>query len=183
MKTKKVHVASCQRDGNWWFVEVNGLRGGFTQAKRLDQVEPMAREVISLLLKVPEDSFDVEVTPILPAGASLSVANALRFRANSVAIQEKASLGLNLAATRLAALGLPIRDIGTILGVSHQRISQLLSTPLAKPREVKVAPRSKRALKGSRRHAPTRRRAATRATTARSVVAKRVVRRRPKHNA
>jgi len=42
-------------------VQVEEL-GVFTQARRLDRVEFMARDAIALLLDVPPDSFDVTVT-------------------------------------------------------------------------------------------------------------------------
>lgn len=51
----------AQRDGSWWAITVPELDGVFSQARRLDRVEYMARDVISLMLEVPADSFDVDV--------------------------------------------------------------------------------------------------------------------------
>ncbi|WP_405105727.1 hypothetical protein OG559_19495 [Micromonospora sp. NBC_01405] len=35
------------RSGNWWSISVPGLRGVHSQARRLDQVEDMAREYVT----------------------------------------------------------------------------------------------------------------------------------------
>lgn len=40
------------RSGGWWAITVPELPGVFSQARRLDQVEPMAREAIAFLLDV-----------------------------------------------------------------------------------------------------------------------------------
>jgi len=125
--TRKTYVARCERDGNWWVVEVEGLRGGVTQAKRLDQVEAVVREVVGLLRNVPEDSVDVRVEPILGGDLSPEVTSVLQLREEANAIQERASSAMQAAVSGLAARHLSLRDIGTILGISHQRAAQLLT--------------------------------------------------------
>ena len=62
---RTLYTARAQRDGNWWTISVAGLPGALTQVRRLDQAEAMTREVIALVLDVPEDSFDVQVVPDL----------------------------------------------------------------------------------------------------------------------
>ena len=58
---------TAERDGRWWLVRVPEVPAAFTQARRPDQVEAMAREVIALLLDVPEDAFDLRLEPVVPA--------------------------------------------------------------------------------------------------------------------
>lgn len=67
MKRRQRYNALCTREGNWWAIDVPGVPGVHTQAKRLDQAEAMARYAVALMLEVPPDSFDVEVTPVLDA--------------------------------------------------------------------------------------------------------------------
>ena len=43
------------RSGNWWSITVPELPGVFSQVKRLDQVEAMAREAIAMMLEVDTD--------------------------------------------------------------------------------------------------------------------------------
>ena len=52
--------------GDWWAISVPEVKGAFSQARRLDQVEGMAREAIALILDVDRQSFDIEVLPDLP---------------------------------------------------------------------------------------------------------------------
>ena len=117
------------RSGGWWAITVPALDGVFSQAKRLDQVEDRAREAISLMLDVDEDDvgdLDVVVTP--PA----RVADLLGALEASVAAADEATR--TAVATRreiaelLRAEGLPLRDVGELIGVSHQRLSQLLTS-------------------------------------------------------
>jgi predicted RNase H-like HicB family nuclease len=117
------------RSGGWWAITVPSLDGVFSQAKRLDQVEDSAREAISLMLDIDENdvgALDIVVTP--PARA----AELLRALEVSVAAADEATR-LAVATRRevaelLRAEGLPLRDVGELIGVSHQRVSQLLAS-------------------------------------------------------
>ncbi|MGN9774624.1 hypothetical protein ACTMS0_02395 [Micromonospora sp. H33] len=42
------------------------IKGLFSQARRLDQVEEMAREAVALMLDIDPNSFDIDVQPDLP---------------------------------------------------------------------------------------------------------------------
>ncbi len=79
---KPSYRATARREGRWWFVQVPGEQGLYTQVRRLDQAEAMIREVISLVRHVPEDSFDVVVDPDLDSlgGVREAVEAALRER-------------------------------------------------------------------------------------------------------
>lgn len=64
MKTYRVEVEHGER---WWIVSVPEVPGAHTQARHLREVEAMAREVVALMLEVPEDSFDLDVEIEIPA--------------------------------------------------------------------------------------------------------------------
>jgi predicted RNase H-like HicB family nuclease len=119
--------ATATRDGRWWFIRVPHEPGLYTQVLRLDHAEAMLREVIALMLEVPEDSFDVVVEPDLDSLGDLRAlieASRLRRREATLA-QEAASRTTRDAVNRLRASGLTSRDVGTLLGVSVQRVSQV----------------------------------------------------------
>jgi predicted RNase H-like HicB family nuclease len=61
------YTARARRSGEWWAVQIVELDHVFTQARRLDQVEAMARDAVALTLEVAPDSFDITVVPVLPA--------------------------------------------------------------------------------------------------------------------
>ena len=124
---RPTYGVKAARSGRWWAIEVPELRGVHSQARRLDQVEPMAREAIALMLEVPEDSFDVVVQPDLSSLGGLrdAVEAALRERERAAAAQDAASTAMRHAVSEIRASGYTSRDAGMLLGVSNQRISQI----------------------------------------------------------
>jgi predicted RNase H-like HicB family nuclease len=122
---RETYTATAVRDGGWWAIEVPALPGVFTQARRLDQAEAMVRDVVSLWLHVPGDSFDVGIEPMLGPVADL-VREAIVARQASEQAERQASASMLMAATTLVDSGLTLRDTGTILNVSYQRIQQIV---------------------------------------------------------
>jgi predicted RNase H-like HicB family nuclease len=124
---KPTYTAVAARSGRWWGIEVQELRGVHSQARRLDQVESMAREAIALMLSVSKDSFDVAVEPDLNSlgGVREAVETALRERERASVAQEAASTAMRHAVSEIRASGYTSRDAGMLLGVSNQRISQI----------------------------------------------------------
>lgn len=119
--------ATARRDGRWWFVQVPGEQGMYTQVRRLDQAEAMIREVVSLVRQVPEDSFDVVVEYDLDSLGAVreAIDAALRGRERANAAQDAASTAMRHAVSEVRASGYTSRDAGLLLGVSNQRISQI----------------------------------------------------------
>lgn len=129
---RKTYTAQCRRVGDWWAINVLDVPRVHTQARRLDQVETMARDAIALLLDVPEGSFDVVVKPILPRPLQVEVQRVRRLREKAVSVQREATSASADAVLDLAAKGhLSVRDIGRILGISHQRVDQIARTKAA----------------------------------------------------
>jgi predicted RNase H-like HicB family nuclease len=126
MVVKPTYTALAQRDGTWWAIRVVELRGVFSQAKRLDRVEYMARDAIALLLEVDPGSFDVVVREHLDAKTRQVVEEAVQARDEALERQRIATTKSREAARTLHRQGLPQRDIGRLLKLSHQRVAQLL---------------------------------------------------------
>ena len=57
---KTTYRAKVIKDGSFWFIQLPSLENVFTQARNLDEIDLMTRDVISLMLEIPEDSFDLE---------------------------------------------------------------------------------------------------------------------------
>ena len=65
-----VYRVDTERSGRWWAITVPELRGVFSQARRRDEVERMARDAIALYLDVALDSFEVDVHEVAASRAA-----------------------------------------------------------------------------------------------------------------
>ena len=125
---RHTYTVIAERSNGWWAITVPELRGVFSQARRLERVEYMARDAIALLLDVPPDSFDVVVREELDPEVERVVADAIEARSEAEARQRAAASKSREAVQTLDRLGLPQRDIGRLLHLSHQRVAQLLAS-------------------------------------------------------
>ena len=125
---RQTYTAIAERSHGWWAITVPELPGVFSQARRIERVESMARDAISLLLDVPADSFDVVVREALDPEVEAVVAEAIQARSEALDRQRVAAATSREAVRALDRLGLPQRDIGRLLHLSHQRVAQLLAS-------------------------------------------------------
>ena len=126
MAKVKRFTVHARRIGGWWALDVEGLSGGHTQVRRIDQAEAMARDAISGVLDIAPGSFEVVVAPEVPAAVRTLVDQATTARSQAADAQEAAAQLTRDAARRLVQEGLSVRDAGALLGVSHQRVAQLV---------------------------------------------------------
>ncbi len=120
------YTATCHRSGRWWAIEIPEVaEGAYTQARRLDDVEHMVRDLLSLMLEVPEDSFRVVVKPELGPELDATVDRARRARERADGAQREAAEANTAAVTALLGLSLSMREAGQLLGLSHQRVAQI----------------------------------------------------------
>ena len=124
MEVKRLR-ATARRSGGWWAFEVLGVGGAFGQARRLEQVPDTAREVAAMMLDVPEEAVVIELEPLLDEDLRQWVDEARRRRAQAELATAAALLGAVLAVHHLREMGLADRDTADLLGISHQRVSQL----------------------------------------------------------
>jgi predicted RNase H-like HicB family nuclease len=126
MKVYRVQVA---REGKWWMVAVPEI-DGLTQARRLSEAERMAKDYIAVTLNIPRDSFDVNVTVEKVDGVDVaSVLDVItEDRETARRLEREAGEKAERLAKELKSHGVPLRDVGTILRVSHQRAHQLVNS-------------------------------------------------------
>lgn len=128
--SRTTYTVRAYRSGNWWAIEVPQVPGALSQARRLDQVEEMARDAISIVLEVDDDSFDVAVQPDLPESMAELTEAVDQLRADAEQAEARLRQTRRRAIDALLAEGLPQRDVGALLHLSHQRVSQLLREPV-----------------------------------------------------
>lgn len=120
-------TARVQRSGDWWAVTVTEVDGVFTQAKRLEQVPEMVADAVATMLgDIGPKDVEVAVVPDLSEGVSATVADAQAKAVAARAATQEASRAMREAVDALRrGERLTARDTARILGISHQRVSQL----------------------------------------------------------
>lgn len=118
------HV-TAEIDGRFWLVRVLELDRA-TQARSARQVVAMAKDLIQLM--TGEESPDVELTYLLPDAVQAHLSRAETLRADEARARADAAYEIRQAAKTLHETGVPLRDVGTVLGVSHQRAHQLVKS-------------------------------------------------------
>jgi transcriptional regulator with XRE-family HTH domain len=120
------HVTvTAERSGTWWVLEC-AESGSVSQSKRLSQVDAEMREAIAYQLGIPIDQFEIDLEIIPPQEYRELAAVADRLRDQAETASREAALVYRRAARTLAEQKLSVREIGTVMGISHQRAHQLL---------------------------------------------------------
>jgi hypothetical protein len=124
----KTYQAAVSRDGKWWMIAVPEV-DGVTQARRLADVEQMARELIAVTLgtKISEVAVEIEYQDIAGTAVNHDLALIRREKAEAARLEQDAARRTSDLVRALVAEGIPLRDIGQMLGVSFQRVHQLAS--------------------------------------------------------
>jgi predicted RNase H-like HicB family nuclease len=126
------YTARARRSGAWWAIDIPELPGVYSQARRLDRVEAMARDAIALFIDVDPATLEIRVETNLPSDLRRDVDALGRLRAESDRLQAESSGAMRQLTYELLGRGLSVRDAAVILGISHQRVSQLAQ---AEPRQ------------------------------------------------
>lgn len=120
------YVADCEWDGYNWVATVAGMPGAVTQAKRLELVAERVVEVVKLMTGDSIGPDQVVLHTHLARNLDDGADEIRRLREELGAIQATLATKQPRLIKALRRQGLTVRDIGTIVGVSHQRVQQVL---------------------------------------------------------
>lgn len=124
MTARKAYTAVYRLEDDSWIVEVKGLKGCQTHGRSFQQAQARIREALSVWLDTPANSLAItDRVPAELAELALRVATA---RSDAERAGQRAQRTTLAAVHRLAKLGLSRRDTAALLGLSHQRVQQLL---------------------------------------------------------
>jgi predicted RNase H-like HicB family nuclease len=130
--TSETYTVVARRSGDRWAITVRELPGVFTQARRLDEIADTAKEAIGLFLELDPADVSVDVKLDLPDGLTEDL-DALR-EAREAARRANEQLAVKQARVveGLSRRGrLSLREVAAMLGISHQRVAQILEEPNA----------------------------------------------------
>lgn len=121
------YTATASREGRWWIVTVPAV-DGVTQARRLADVDEMARSLVAVTLDVAVEDVTIDLSVAAVDGVEVEAElTAIRDeRAQAAALERDASSRAQRLARDLVAQDVSLRDVGAILGLSHQRVHQLV---------------------------------------------------------
>lgn len=124
MKTYDINVT---REGKWWMIEIPEI-DGLTQARRVSEIEDMARSFIAVDTDTPISEVAIRVGGIKVGELGDIAARARRIVKKREEIEAAAVVAqrdLAELARALTEAEVPVRDSATLLDVSPQRVSQL----------------------------------------------------------
>lgn len=125
-KTPRTYHAEVRRAGKYWAVYVPEVER-WTQARHLRELDAMTEDLIELMTGAKAGTFSVDYDIELPETVRGNLARAEQLRAESAQAQAAAAAEVRAAARELRQSGLPLRDVGQLLGISHQRAHQLIA--------------------------------------------------------
>ena len=131
-KSVNTYTVKYKRDStDWWVATVTDVRGCHTQGRTIEQARRRIREALSLFVDNAEEAEFIEDI-ILPGNAKalLKQVHSTRKRAEEEASKLQSSTA-KAARVLTKDLGVSVRDAGELLGLSHQRVQQLLTSSLS----------------------------------------------------
>jgi hypothetical protein len=124
---KREFTSSARKDGRWWVVQCDQHPGAISQVARLDQAQEHQREAVAFVAGVSQEVIAVTVRTVLDPAITIELEQADRLRRQAESAAGLSAQRRRHAALAMKAAGLTVRDIGTVLRVSHQRAHQLVS--------------------------------------------------------
>ena len=128
MSRTKNYVAVLERDreSDAWLVHIKGIEACHTYGRTLRQAESRIREALGAWLDREPD--ELVITPEWPTELMRLASEVSQTRNTAEKASHEAAAKTARAARRLERMGLSRRDTADVLGISHQRVQQLLAS-------------------------------------------------------
>jgi predicted RNase H-like HicB family nuclease len=123
----KYRVQVERDESGAWNARVLDVPGYHTYGRTLQQLRGRVREALSLWV-TDADTAELDFDVRLPAALRSRVRSVTAVRQKAARAQEEAQKGLASAARELTVkFGLSLRDAADLMGLSHQRVQQLVA--------------------------------------------------------
>lgn len=125
----KTYTGRLEReDDGRWTVELEEEPRVHTWGKTVGQALARTREAAALWFQTDEDHIELVPRAVLPKTTERTVEQARQAREQARTADRVALEQTRKAAVALTSRGISMRDAAAILGISHQRVHQLLTT-------------------------------------------------------
>ena len=142
---KRVTVTYERDEDGWWVATANEIAGCHTQGRSIGQARQRFIEALGLFVDRPERVSLLEDVQ-LPATARRAVEASLEARAKADEGHRLAQDSTQKAVETLTSeLAMSVRDAGELLGLSHQRVQQLVRTQRGRGQPTKHVRKARRA--------------------------------------
>jgi predicted RNase H-like HicB family nuclease len=132
----KSYVVRYERDATgWWVASISSVKGCHTQGRSIQQARKRIREALGLFIS---NASDVELIDDihLPVHALKLVKQTIENRrAADIASSNLMKAQIKAAEMLTRTLGVSVRDAGEILGISYQRVAQILPQTIEKKKK------------------------------------------------
>lgn len=125
MRKRTLRVVLERDETNWWTATVPEVPGCLTQGRTIEQAMRRIREALELF-DVQADGVELQEQVLLPPKVQRAIDQSQAARKRAEQEQARAQSALRATVKLLGELGLSVRDAGKLLGLSHQRIQQIL---------------------------------------------------------
>ena len=127
MAEVKTYHAEVTRDGRFWLIRIPEI-GRSTQALHYKDVPTMASELTEIMDGIGSEDYDLRLKVKLPSSVEDHLARAEVPREESDRKKAEAAAESRAAVRELLAEGLSQREAGEVLGLSFQRVNQLVNS-------------------------------------------------------
>lgn len=127
MNEPRVLAATAAKRGKWWDITIPEL-DQVTTTKRLEEVQEYAGSLAAAVLDVPEADIHVHVLYTLPEAVEAEWEAAREETRKAKELTIAAAARTRTVVQQLHGDGYTTRDIAKVLGISNQRVSQLLNS-------------------------------------------------------
>lgn len=131
------YSARAELEGEYWVIDVEGV--GVTQARTLDKVEHMARDLVAIMEEVPYGDVQVKVHVELPDGASAALDEARELAQSAAELQARAAEQMRNVVAGLSRQGMTVREVAAALHVSAARAGQLIASAVQQGNQARVS--------------------------------------------
>lgn len=114
------YKVEATEDQGFWCLRIPQIERA-TQARSIDEINVMAKDLIRIMTLEEDVELSVVYMNLPP-----EVAEAVELKRQAAELEARAMATQSAAAKKLHELGVSLRDIGRLLGISHQRAHQLV---------------------------------------------------------